>query len=270
MIKKKMKKMNMMTNAKKWQMMMPGTSLKQVLLSIFVLSFFRILAQDTTFTNMDPSSGLQAYSTTNKDMSLEQGYLLKGKKQGMIRTFFPNGVLQTAAEYQNGQRDGWYLECEKNGVVLKEEHYVAGKLEGEVRTYFTSKSVRIVKSVYHYKDGVFHGTCSDYNEMGKLSSMATYQMGVKDGVSRWYFTNGLLAMEQQYKNGLLDGEQTSYFADGKVSSNGFFKENKKTGLWKEYHANGVLKATGEYADDVKKSGWLYYDESGNLSDDKMQ
>jgi uncharacterized protein len=260
----------MMKNLKQKKMKNRTTKIKNLSIGIFMLASFTVIAQDTTFTTIDPSSGLRSYSTTNNDMSLEQGYLLNGQKQGMVRTFFPNGVLQTAAEYDKGQRNGWFLECEKNGVVLKEEHYTNGKLEGEVRTYFTSKSIRIVKSVYNYKDGVFHGTCSDYNEMGKLSSMATYNMGVKDGVSRWYFTNGLLAMEQHYKNGLLYGEQTVYFADGKMSSNGYYKENKKTGLWKEYHTNGVLKASGEYEEDVKKSGWLYYDESGQLSTNEMQ
>lgn len=259
-----------MKNQKPQKMKSKNLLTKYLLPCVLLTTFFSAKAQDTTFVSIDPSIGLKSYSTTNKDMTLEQGYLLNGQKHGMIRTFFPNGVLQTAAEFDRGQRNGWFLECEKNGVVLKEEHYVNGKLEGEVRTYFTSKSVRIVKSVYHYKNGVFHGTCSDYNEMGKLSSMATYNMGVKEGVSQWYFTNGLLAMEQNYKNGLLDGSQTVYYADGKVSSSGFFKENKKSGLWKEYHSNGLLKASGEYEDDVKKSGWLYYDESGQLSTGEMQ
>jgi antitoxin component YwqK of YwqJK toxin-antitoxin module len=228
--------------------------------------FFTIAyGQDTTFTLIDPAQGLKMYEVMNPDGSTETGSLRNGRKDGMVRTFFANGVLMSAKEYQDNQLNGWSLECEKNGVVLNEAYFINGVLNGEFRVYTTAKGVRIVKSVYHYKDGIFHGTCTEYNDSGKISAMSTYNEGIKDGTSRWYFTNGLMAMEQQYKAGLLNGRETIYHNNGKVASETTYVSNTKSGISKEYYPSGIMKAMGEYDADTRIGVWNFYDEEGNLS-----
>lgn len=220
-------------------------------------------AQDTTFI-FDAGTYEERYIVEFADGTIEKGQMKDGEKHGLIHTYFANGVLQTAAEYSKGVRNGWYLQCETNGVVLKEEHYRNGLLDGEVREYYTAKGVRIVKSVYSYMEGRYHGVCSEYNDMGKLVSQAKYKEGIKDGVSKWYFQNGNLAMEQNYSNGALDGIQKVYAQDGKLLSDGSFSDNKKSGLWKEYYPNGLLKEEGHYLDDAKTGEWTYYNEDGSF------
>ena len=240
---------------------------KKILLTNLILGCLTTIAaaQDTTFTLLDPTTGLTAYQLVNKDATSEEGYLLNGKKEGLVRTFFANGVLQTATEYHEDIPNGWYLECEKNGVVLKEEHYKMGVIDGEVRTYTTKQGSRLVQAIYHYRDGKLHGTCADYSDTGKMSALATYSYGIKEGPSRWYYTNGKPAMEQHYVNGELYGTTTSWGPDGKVTQYGNYKHNQKDGEWKEYYTGGQIKSEGSYVADEKTGTWKYYDEEWNLS-----
>lgn len=244
-------------------------SAKHAMFVSMIIITAALKAQDTTFIFDPAHPEREQYLVEFTDQTVEEGFMVKGKKEGLVRTYYANGVLHKSQEFRNGKPHGWYMECEKNGIVLKEENYLDGKLEGEVRTYFTAKGIRIVKSVYHYKDGVFNGTCSDFNDMGNLVAFATYKKGIKDGVSRWYFSNGNLALEQHYVNGLLEGMQTMYYENGNVQSVGNYKDNMKTGNWTEYYEHGSVSASGEYVEDQKKGAWKTYFEDGSFSETEI-
>ena len=244
-------------------------SAKHVLFVSMILISPFLRAQDTTFIFDPAHPEREQYKVEFNDKTIEEGFMVQGKKEGVVRTYFANGVLHKSQEFRKGKPNGWYMECEKNGIVLKEENYVNGELEGEVRTYFTSKGIRIVKSVYHYRNGQFNGTCSDYNDMGNLVAFATYKDGIKDGVSRWYYNNGNLAMEQHYVNGLLDCMQTMYYENGNVQSIGNYKDNLKTGTWKEFYENGTMSAMGDYVNDQKQGPWKTYYEDGSFNETEI-
>lgn len=219
---------------------------------------------DTSFTVIDQKKDLRYYEAELADQTVEKGYLQHGKKQGNIMRYFANGVLLSLTQFENGSKNGVYLECDKSGVVLREENYLNDKLDGEVKIYASSKGVRIVKSSYHYKEGKFNGIQTEYNDMGRISSEASYLNGKKNGLSKWYFAGGQIAMEQGYIDDKIEGSYKTYNQAGNVVAQGQYINGKKMGTWLEYNDNGTLRSQGDYKDDVKTGAWKYFDENGNI------
>lgn len=222
------------------------------------------LKTDTIFTVLDAKTNYKYYVASLADGTSETGYLLNGKKNGTVKRYFANGVLLSLTEYKDNLKNGTYIECEKTGSIAKEENYKDGQLNGQVKIFSISKNVRYVKSNYNYKNGVYDGVQTEYNELGKPSSETSYKNGKKNGISKWYFNNGQLAMEQAYADDKIEGTYKSYNQDGRLSGQGQYVNGLKIGSWTEYNPNGTLKSEGMYKDDVKQGTWKYYDENGNL------
>ena len=220
---------------------------------------------DTIVQVVDAAKNLKHFTILENDITTQDGYLMNNKKTGKWYIYYPNGVLLSMAEYDNGIKNGVYLECDKNGAVLVQENFKNDKLDGEQKKYFSAKTGRILKSSNSYKEGKFHGTCTEYSESGLIQSQVQYSNGKKDGATRWYFSNGKIAMEQFYSNEMLNGIQKIYNQQGILLSEGKFANNLKTGLWTEYYDSGKMKAQGNYTEDKKTGAWKLYDEAGNLS-----
>ncbi len=220
---------------------------------------------DTLITTLDATTNYKHIIILENDITIQDGYLIANKKTGKWFTYSSNGILLSFSEYENGMKNGIYLECDKNGAVVVQELYKNDRLEGEQKKYVSVKNVRILKGSYAYKNGVYHGTCTEYNEMGLPQSQAQYTLGKRDGFAKWYFSSGKLAMEQTYINDILTGPQKIFGQTGNLLSEGNFNNNLKTGLWTEYYDNGKMKSQGSFAKDAKTGAWKYYDESGNLN-----
>lgn len=219
---------------------------------------------DTVIQMIDKASGYAYWKIYNGVYVSEEGHMLGGKKTGDWLTYYPNGVLLALIQYENGMKNGIYIECEKSGAVEVQEFYRNDLLDGEQRQYFTSKNVRILKSTREFKNGLLDGVSTEYNDMGVKQSAVTYAEGKKDGTATWYFSTGQLAMEQHYKADSLSGQQTIYNVQGIVVSQGNYVDNKKEGEWLEYNDNATLKSEGRYTDNRKTGEWKYYDGNGKL------
>lgn len=223
------------------------------------------ITMDTIITMIDANKDIKKITILQDDIVVREGYLTKNKKTGKWFNYYPSGVLLSLVEYDNDLKNGIYMECDNNGAVLVQEFFKNDKLDGEQKMYYSTKSGRILKSITNYKDGRFHGMCTNYTDNGLMQSQVGYIDGKKDGTTKWYFTNGNLAMEQNYSNDLLNGIQKIYNQEGILVSEGKFEENKKTGIWTEYYDSGKMKSQGSYKEDNKAGNWTYYDESGKIS-----
>jgi len=72
------------------------------------------------------------------------------KKDGVIKTYYNNGQLESEANYKNGELDGSY-----------KVWYKDGQLKGEA----------------NYKNGKKEGVCKDWNESGKLRFEDNFKNG---------------------------------------------------------------------------------------------
>lgn len=220
---------------------------------------------DTIYTVLDAAKNYRRMVIIQNEVTIQEGYLIGKLKTGKWLNYTATGTLINLAEYDNGVKSGIYMEFDNGGALILQESYLNNKLDGEQKKYGVGPGGRVLRSNYSFKNGSYHGTCTDYTESGTMRSQMQYNEGKKDGTTKWYYTNGKLAMFQTYQNDLLNGPQELYNQQGVLTGDGDYLKNLKSGVWTEYYDNGKMKAKGNYTDDVKSGLWNYYDESGALT-----
>lgn len=167
----------------------------------------------------------------------ESGKLQQRKER---RSF--SGILQTLTliseqYFVNDLPDGPYRTFSNSGLILTENYYRLGKMDG-------------LQSIYYE------------NTMDKKSEEIMYKNGLKDGLSKWFDMMGNLIAEYNYRNGNLEGEQKAFYPDGKLRSSDMYVNNLSQGNSVEYYENGNVKVMGQYVNGEKDGKWTEFDENG--------
>ncbi len=220
---------------------------------------------DTILTTIDVAKNYRRIVIVQNDVTVQDGYLIGNNKTGKWYNYSPTGTLINLAEYDNGIKSGLYLEFDNFGALVVQETYLNGKLDGEQKKYAAGPNSRILRSSSSYKNGLYHGTCTEFTETGTMRSQVQYKEGKKDGTTKWYYTNGKLAMFQTYQNDMLNGPQELYNQQGILTGEGDYLKNQKSGIWTEYFDSGKMKSKGSYLADKKTGVWNYYDETGSIT-----
>lgn len=125
-----------------------------------------------------------------------------------VRYYTKSGDLVSKGAMSGKQRNGlWLIFHENSQKVMTREFYVAGKLHGEITTYYLS---------------------------GEIIETTTYRNGVKQGKSSYYAPDGVKLKELSYKNDLLDGPAAYYSHTGKLTMKGDYKNGMHHGVWNYY------------------------------------
>lgn len=138
-----------------------------------------------------------------------------GKNNIAQVTYFTiTGKLVSEGSMQGKDRIGeWVYYHKKSKNVMSREHYLNGKLDGSVVTYYPD---------------------------GKITEEINYKNGIKEGENNYYSPDGVLLKKLFYVNGELHGSATYYDAYGNVIIEGLYKSGKKHGLWKYYKDGKVI------------------------------
>ena len=220
---------------------------------------------DTIVTMIDVSKNYRRVVILQNDITIQDGYYIGNTKTGKWYLYAPTGLIINIAEYENGVKNGVYLEFDKGGALVLQESYNMGKLDGEQKKYGFAQNTRVLKSSLSYKNGVYDGLNTEFTETGLVRNQTQYKEGKKHGTSRWYYNNGKMAMLQTYSNDMLNGPQKIYNQQGNVTSEGDNQNNQKSGVWTEYYDNGKIKSQGAYTADKQTGTWKYFDENGTLT-----
>ena len=182
---------------------------KFLLFSVLLLS---MACGKTSTQSPAPSANLQGFQETsfengvslaqkigNDEMTLEEGTLLNGKKNGTWTTYHPdNGRVATITSYINGKKNGVYLEFTNRGQIELRANYKDDIFNGSYASY--KFGTRPVKEI-NYKMGKIDGFYKEYHNNGKLQKEVSYKEGIQDGPFRQYNDEEKLIMEYEYKNG---------------------------------------------------------------------
>lgn len=220
---------------------------------------------DTIITVIDAAKNYKHIVLTQNNITIQDGYLLGNKKTGKWYNYAPTGVLINLSEYENDVKSGIYIEFDKSGAIAIQETYKNGQLDGEQKKYGSGPNGRILKSSFTYKNGQYHGTCTEFTDNGLIRSLVQYKEGKKDGETKWFYTSGKLAMQQTYSNNMLEGPQKVYNQQGILTSDGQYKAGLKNGNWTEYYDSGKMKSQGAYVDDKQVGKWSFFNEDGTIS-----
>lgn len=84
-----------------------------------------------------------------------------GKLEGIQKSYFENGNIQTEDEYKNDKRNGQYKGYSSNGNLYVEYTFIDDKKNGPFALYYKSGKL---KEKGTYKDDVVHGKVSFFDE----------------------------------------------------------------------------------------------------------
>lgn len=120
-----------------------------------------------------------------------------GVFDGVCKTYFPSGKIQSQISYVKGKMDGITKNYHNNGKLFSEIPIKNNKREGD--------------ALYYYEDGRKPVATVVYKDDRRISKKAL-------------FKNGKTAAEFKYKDNLLNGDYSIFTKDGKVFAAGVFRK----------------------------------------------
>jgi len=136
------------------------------------------LMAEGKYVNEKRDSIWRFYRNDTLILASDETYTL-GKKNGIAKTYYPNGKVAEEKPYKNDVLDGMWKQYYKDGVIKAQGKYVNGHMEGKV--------------LFHYPDG-------------KTSVMGNYVKSLKEGTWTFYKPDGKVEKTEEYKAGMLQGE----------------------------------------------------------------
>jgi antitoxin component YwqK of YwqJK toxin-antitoxin module len=184
----------------------------------------------------------------------------------------------------NGKKTGIWKEFYENGVLKKEKNYLDGKLNGYLKLY--TNEGKLVESI-KYKNGEIDLVSNDfdsnieikekYDINNNLIFQGSYNRNVPIGVHRYFNNNGSVSKSKIFNiNGkliaegivLINGKETGdwvyYYETGKTQAQGKFINGKKTSNWKYYYPSGSIQQVGSYSGGNLTGMWKWYYETSEL------
>lgn len=163
-----------------------------------------------------------------------KGVYKENYRIGEWEFFYASGKLEQKGKYdKKGREQGpwkWYYE---SGNLLREENYVNGKRDGELK---------------------------DYDEQSKITLQGVYVENKKEG--RWMYENPEYLEYGNYINDEPDSLWRAFYMPSKIKRfEGSFQAGQPVGVHTLYHPNGKKLYQGLYVSGMKDGDWKFYDES---------
>jgi antitoxin component YwqK of YwqJK toxin-antitoxin module len=194
-----------------------------------------------------------------------------GKKDGMVKTYYPSGKLSTECPFVNDQPHGLCKEYFTTGTIKKEYTYEHGLLEGTFKIYHLNG---LPDAVGKYQKSLKVGDWVEYLENGKIKTRRTFRGGIlykeskENGKFTDYYDDGIPKLEVEYKDGKKNGPFREYYDVGQ------FKHVQKAVQNEEMSGGSAetvevlegqkLKTEGAYVNDKLDGKITTYDEKGKV------
>jgi len=120
-------------------------------------------------------------------------------KSETIKKFYDDGTIKSVTTYKDGKKNGAEHIYYPDGAILQSAHkYVYGKLHGLQQEY--SSSAMLIKEE-NFKHGRLDGVSRYYTD-GLLTREITYKNGKVEGVYREFFPTGVTKVEIRWERGV--------------------------------------------------------------------
>ena len=117
---------------------------------------------------------------------------------GKLVTFDTKGGILDQTHYVNGRRDGLSRSWFKNGVLGFEAHYVNGRKNGLVRSWWQNGNLRTQE---YRKSGRREGVGLSWYPSGALFKKTNHEQGRVVGIQQIWRENGKISSNFEYRNG---------------------------------------------------------------------
>ena len=134
------------------------------------------------------SPKVDAFSYYSNGAKMSQGLFINKIKDGEWLYYNASGKLVAEENYVLGKKQGvWKLFSAENGVLLQEETWDGGKLNGEYKEYYTTGDLRVK---WYHKNGKIDGPFENYYLDGQVWNKGQYTAGLREGTWICYDRDG--------------------------------------------------------------------------------
>lgn len=209
--------------------------------------------------------------------------IVNNKPQGIVETYFPNGVKKSEMPFIYGLSNGVGKTWDYKGNQVLEIPYTLGKINGEIKTWSNGK----ISYTYWYEYGKTQGYFNDYYSNGKIADRTKYMDDLKQGNADFYspdssfmyrfiyYENSLIAYTYKKANGefmpdipitLATTEVLCYYPNGKISTRMAMKNGLPNGQCKTYYPSGKIMREKMYVKGDFEGPYKFYFENGKLKE----
>lgn len=221
----------------------------------------RVIRYDTVITRDPQYPGkeeMKIYSSTGR--LIKSGKVLNGKKEGIWRSYYENGMISRIEEYHEDVLNGLTLAIETTGTVSAEDNFINGLKHGVSHQYNRNGTIKLEEN---YSNGVLNGIRRVFGQDGKLQEEGHYKNGKRDSINRWAYPSGKILVEYSYEDGNIHGPGKLYYENGNIKAAGNYSEGYEEGTWKEYSdSTKKVIAEGTYKAGKKTGVWKIYKADG--------
>lgn len=178
-------------------------------------------------------SGTMLTFHANKKVSSKQR-ISRGSLDGLYQELTPRGKVVVEGHYSGDVKHGSWKEWTPDGVLLLEESWKRGKLDGKLKKYVMGK----LATEATYLAGQAVGPYTEFRG-GKPAVTGQFVDDQKDGVWTVYATDGAVVRTATYKAGVLEGPWRE-LSDGAVVE-GPMVAGRRTGSWTRTDRAGAVE-----------------------------
>ena len=196
------------------------------------------------------------------------GFYLKGKKEGVFKTYFPNGQLSRYENYFDGLKHGisnFYINKldRPNELYLRQnELYVNGSITERKQLYENGQIWEHTK----FQNNQKNGPMITYYENGTIKATYNYVNDKIEGEVVHYHDNGVINHKSYYLNGWMERRNLEEFYDnGQLArSINWYTDPNRNGFEKKFYPNGELKYVANYINGLIEGEFFEYHDNGQV------
>ena len=135
--------------------------------------------------------------------------------------YYSNGIVLREESYRKGKLDGHYVENDSLGVVVLEGDYGDGLKQGK-----WYRSINDHKEEGEYVDDERNGLWVFTHSNGTKMFEGKFELGAPVGKHEYFYSNGKNEMKGEYEGGELEGDWMYFDEDGIYINTVTYQEGK--------------------------------------------
>jgi antitoxin component YwqK of YwqJK toxin-antitoxin module len=149
----------------------------------------------------------------------------EGRMDGVHRSWYANGQIESEAYFDHGVRDGWVRLWSRDGRLLQEAHFENGLADGRTTEWYPNGKMQRRTS---WQEGKRDGSVETWFESGKKKGIGSFDQGKRNGVFVVWWENGKKRQESNYQMGVPNGWWVEWDEDGETTRQTYFEKGKAT------------------------------------------
>lgn len=162
-------------------------------------------------------------------------FVLQSCTREVKKEYYPDGTLRTEYEIVKGKKNGYYKSYYPNGNYNFIAYYKEDSLHGVKTSYYEDGTIHWE---LNYTYGKEHGLFKKIDERG-YKWEEEFKNGLKSGYSKIFYPNGRIRSLAFYKNNKIEGEFKYFYENGELEQVGYALHDSVI-CYNTYKENGEL------------------------------